>query len=78
MSDYLWFWLARAIVDNALQLIFLAIGLLVITVLALEKWVRQSRCRHDGRIHETQACEAICTKCGKNLGFIGAWRKRNA
>ena len=39
--------------------------------------LRQMRCKHDGGVAETNACEAICRKCGKNLGFIGNWRKRN-
>jgi hypothetical protein len=38
--------------------------------------MREWRCKHDGGVSETMACDAICVKCGKNLGFIGAWRKR--
>jgi hypothetical protein len=38
--------------------------------------MRQRKCKHDGRINETQACDAICAKCGKNLGFIGSLRNR--
>lgn len=33
--------------------------------------IRKSMCLHDGGINETRACDAICRKCGKNLGFIG-------
>lgn len=36
----------------------------------------QWRCKHDEGVRETRACDAICRKCGKNLGFIGSWRKR--
>lgn len=32
----------------------------------------QSKCEHDGGVTETQACDAICKKCCKNLGFIGS------
>jgi hypothetical protein len=39
---------------------------------------RQSRCKHDGGIGETQDCHAHCLQCGKDLGFIGAWRARSA
>lgn len=41
-------------------------------------WWRQWNCKHDGNVNETRACEAICRQCGKNLGFIGAWRERRA
>jgi len=34
---------------------------------------KQGRCPHES-IRETMACDAICNKCNKNLGFIGAWR----
>lgn len=42
------------------------------------KWLEQRVCKHDGGIGETQACDAICHKCGKNLGFIGTWRDKNS
>ncbi len=28
-------------------------------------------------VRETMACDAVCTDCGKNLGFIQAWRDAN-
>jgi hypothetical protein len=56
------------------------IGITVITLLALcaayvilIDWLKQLKCSHDGGVYETMACEAICEKCGKNLGSIGAW-----
>jgi hypothetical protein len=42
--------------------------------IALKQWVTSAICKHDGAVDETMACDAICRKCGKNLGFIGAWR----
>ena len=56
------------------------ITVFVITVLAiacvgLVRWWRQRRCRHDRGVNETQACDAICRSCGKNLGFIGSLRR---
>ena len=39
---------------------------------------RQRRCQHTGQVNETRACDAICADCGKNLGFIGAWRAARA
>ena len=38
----------------------------------------QSSCKHDGGVNETNACDAICKQCLKNLGFIGDWRKNNS
>lgn len=38
--------------------------------------ITEARCPHDGGVNETSACDAICRKCGKNLGFIGSWRER--
>jgi hypothetical protein len=40
-----------------------------------EMWI-QWRCKHDGGVGETMACDAICRQWGKNLGFIGTWRDR--
>ena len=48
-----------------------------VAVQSFSQWVKQSRCKHDGGVHETMACDAICNKCGKNLGFIGSWRKKS-
>lgn len=52
--------------------------LIVVVVLGLLfsawRWATQTICAHDGGIGETQACDAICQKCGKNLGFIGRYR----
>jgi hypothetical protein len=35
----------------------------------------QEKCKHDGGVHETRECRAICKICSKELGFIGDWRK---
>lgn len=51
-----------------LLLIFMIIAYLVMN---LTTYIQQSRCKHDGGVNETQACDAICKLCGKNLGFIG-------
>lgn len=50
------------------------VGLLllgVLVVVSIAEWFKRSRCKHDGETGETQSCESICRKCGKNLGFIG-------
>lgn len=60
----------------------LAIGFVVLSalgvfmsLLSLPRWLQQRRCKHE-TYHETQACDAICSRCGKNLGFIGSWHER--
>jgi hypothetical protein len=47
---------------------------IVVFVYAKQAW-RKSRCKHDGGVNETMACDAICKQCDKNLGFIGKWRE---
>ena len=37
--------------------------------------IKQALCKHDGFVCETSSCDAVCSDCGKNLGFIGPWRK---
>lgn len=34
--------------------------------------IRKHRCKHDAGIRENSQCDAMCKKCGKNLGFIGS------
>lgn len=56
------------------------LALVAAVILAFFWWsiaaARKSRCRHDGGFGETEACDAICHKCGANLGFIGTWRAK--
>lgn len=35
---------------------------------------KQALCKHS-RVFENRACDVVCRKCGKNLGFIGSYRK---
>jgi hypothetical protein len=39
---------------------------------------KQFLCRHDQGVTETMSCDAVCKKCGKNLGFIGKRRDRES
>lgn len=60
------------------DVIYASVGALLFCAwgfVAAVTWLKQIRCKHDGKVDETSACEAICRKCGKNLGFIGNWRK---
>jgi len=61
--------------SDVIGLIAIAVFLLVVGfVYAKQAW-KKSRCKHDSGVIETTACDAICKKCGKNLGFIGKWRE---
>jgi hypothetical protein len=62
--------------SDAISLLLFAILIIAAVVVQLRETIRQSRCKHDEGVNETSACDAICRKCGKNLGFIGAWRER--
>lgn len=56
-------------------LVLFAVGMLFFWVgRSLEEW----KCKHRSGVTETSACDAICVQCGKNLGFIGAWRDRSS
>lgn len=76
MSDYLIFWLSQF----ASQVIFFGTLLVIIfaffIVTALPGYIKQIRCKHD-TYRETTACDAVCTDCGKNLGFIQKLRDRD-
>jgi len=74
MREYLWFWAAKGLVEIGIALgILMLIGLVVLAV-SIPMLIRQSRCSHS-KVTETRSCDAICVDCGKNLGFIGTWRK---
>ena len=64
---------------TASDIFALSIGMLVLVYLVISTIkiiIKQAHCKHDGGVNETRACDAICRKCGKNLGFIGTWRSR--
>lgn len=53
-----------------------AVAALYLIYLFLSEAIKRARCKHDGGARETMACDAICNKCGANLGFIGTWREK--
>jgi len=67
--SYVLFWISKVVVEIA---IVLAIIFVVFCLLA-PGLIKQLRCKHE-EYRETPACDAICKKCGKNLGFIGSLR----
>jgi hypothetical protein len=74
--EFFYFWIMKALAEAAIGVaIFFALFLLIV-ISQLPYVFRQMRCKHACGVHETQACDAICRECGKNLGFIGDWRRR--
>jgi hypothetical protein len=78
MKEAILFWLARYAADAIVALAILVVVVVSGLLFILPGLVRQMRCKHDRGVHETWACDAICRECGKNLGFIGAWREAEA
>lgn len=62
--------------SEVVWLTVVALALIVAFIIKACTMIRMSRCKHDGGVNETGACNAICRQCGVNLGFIGAWRKK--
>lgn len=62
--------------DNIVDLVCGVVLVVVGVAVFLPQWWRQHRCLHKQGVNETRACDAICKGCGKNLGFIGKWRRR--
>lgn len=63
---------------DVVGLLIAAVFFLAWLVVLLWQWMQQRWCKHGGGISETAGCDAICRKCGKNLGFIGAWRGKRS
>lgn len=64
-------------IGDVIGVVVVAIIVLIVLFVSISEWIRQARCKHDGGVNETQVCEAICRKCGKNMGFIGTWREKH-
>lgn len=63
-------------IGDAITALIFAVFFIIAMYVGIAIWIRQARCKHDSGVNETQACEAICRECGKNLGFIGDLRKK--
>jgi hypothetical protein len=73
MMAYIGFWMAKAATDLLLIIcIVLLIFLFAVFRLCMHRF-KYRNCKHE-RVNETQACDAICCNCGRNLGFIETWR----
>lgn len=75
MWNALWAHIGWAIGEMVIGLFLLVIIGLISLLIMTPRLIRQARCKHL-HYHETGSCDAICTDCGKNLGFIGSWRDK--
>ncbi len=66
-------WTINDAIGVALFFLFVIASAIFFCVQAL----RQRWCKHS-QFFETRACDAICSRCGKNLGFIGTVREQRA
>ena len=61
---------------NVAAPLFLGVIVLLLVVLwSIPGAIRRALCDHS-KFYETRECDAICSKCGKNLGWIGTVRDR--
>ncbi len=65
-------WFGWNVVAPFICLIFVVA---ILGLLEIPRRARQMKCPHE-RYRETMSCDAVCTSCGKNLGFIGAVRDK--
>jgi hypothetical protein len=81
MINFILFWLALpiagAIYGLCVSILMFGKGVFRIPIKNAQYLWKQRRCKHSN-VWETQACDAICCTCGKNLGFIQNWRNRKA
>ena len=74
MMEAFIFWIMKPLAEVALGVAFLAVALLIYLVACIPGHLKRRRCKHE-TVWEDRACNAHCTSCGKNLGFIGSWRE---
>lgn len=61
--------------NDIIWIVVVSIIIVVTIILSALRWIKQTKCSHKN-VFENGACDAICRDCGKNLGFIGTWKKR--
>lgn len=62
-------------IGDVFQVVVFGLVFVCVLLLYLIRVVEEWRCKHDAGVTENQYCNAICCKCGKNLGFIEDYRK---
>lgn len=56
-------------------IVFISVIILINLGIWTHDRLKQYRCKHP-RYYENRACDAICSDCGKKLGFIGDIREQ--
>lgn len=69
MSDNIPFFVIT--LHDIINVIVLTVIISIFLIVFGIKWIDQKLCKHNGGVSENSSCDAICKKCGKNLGFIG-------
>ncbi len=72
--EWFWLWFMKPFAELAFGLLLLAVIGIGAALFSIPRIIRQRRCKHE-RFYETRSCDAVCTDCGKNLGFIGTVRE---
>lgn len=75
IMDGISLWLGKAIAEVLIALAVLALIVLAAVVFHIPAWWRQRKCDHS-RFYETRSCDAVCSLCGADLGFIQPWREK--
>lgn len=73
MFDYFWFWISKTLAEMTVGIGILLILVFGAVVMTFFEKLKQWRCEHS-TYRENRACQAICTSCKKDLGFIADLR----
>jgi hypothetical protein len=63
-------------IGDVISLVIIVFFVLALLIVSIRTHLEQSKCKHE-KYFETSSCNAICIKCGKNLGFIGNLRDKH-
>lgn len=69
-------WAMLQVIGMLISIAIFLIFFVYIGYLQLRIYLQQVRCKHE-KYRENMACHAICTACGKDLGFIGNVRNKD-
>ena len=72
MWNAAWAWFGWYVVAPIAALVA---GLIALVAAGLVHGWRHRNCQHTN-FYETRSCDAVCSACGENLGFIGNVRKQ--
>lgn len=69
--------LFKAAVGLFMFVLAVVVALFVALVTYTPMWIKQALCKHVD-YWETSACDAVCRRCNKNLGFVADIRKKRS